>query len=387
MKSKDNIISDKVLENLGIYELRELARSLGVSSPTTKKRKELCDSILKISKGEQKGEIKKSNKGRPPKSVGKMSSFINEFVPEDILKLQKQPENNNLNILTLAQNPLNISNYSNGSKQIYGYINSVNGHLYIKNLKTYNEFKDLVFYISIEISQKYDLREGDKILATGKMADMYYCGIVDNVLKINNIETSTYTSLHERKNYDLSTFEIPLINEKLLDKQIKKGDRILYFFENQEEAIVKVLESLEKNNDKIILLGLELAPEIIYYIKTKSNIESFTTSFYNTLEESYDAVINSINHANTLLKDGSSVKFIIFDLMGILSRLDLYFTNENNKFLNHNVSSLQIIKKLIGNGKSFSKNLNLTTITIAFNDEKQDEFLVLELKKVFSKIF
>jgi hypothetical protein len=386
MIKNDKIISAEILKNLGIYELRELARNLGISSPTTKKRNELCELILKISKGEQKTETK-TNKGRPPKSITKISSLLNEFIPEDILKLQKVVEtnNNDFEFLTLAQNPLSINKY-NEEKQIFGYINSINGHLYVKNLKTYNEFKDLVFYIPTEITQKFSLREGDKILANGKIADSYTCGIIETILKINNKEIGAYEALKSRKSLDLSTVEIFSVNEIFLDTQIKKGDRILTFFKNQEEAIVKVLEEIEKLTDKTIFLGVELAPEVIYYIKTKKNIEAFTTSFYNTLEETFDAVTNSINHANTLLKDGESIKFIIFDIMGILSRLDMYYSNESNKYLNHNVSAIQILKKLIGKGKAFTKNLHLTTISIAFESERNNEFLKTELEKVFSKI-
>ena len=53
MIKNDKIISAEILKNLGIYELRELARNLGIASPTTKKRNELCELIIKVSKGEQ----------------------------------------------------------------------------------------------------------------------------------------------------------------------------------------------------------------------------------------------------------------------------------------------------------------------------------------------
>lgn len=386
MIKSDKVISAEILESLGVYELRELARNLGISSPTTKKREELCSLILKVSKGEQKGEERRTKKGRPPKSVTKISSFVNEFVPEEIIKLQKAPDSNGLEILTLAQNPMLFGQYNNEEKQIYGYVNSVNGHLYIKNLKLYNEFKDLVFYIPAEVAQKFSLREGDKILANGKISDSCYCGIIETILKINNEEIGVYGLLKERKNYNLSTFEIPSVNEEFLETTIKKGERILIFFKDQEEAVVRILEETGTSTDKIIFLGIELAPEIIYYIKSKQNVESFTTSFYNTLDESFDTVINSINHANTLLREGKSIKLIIFDMMGIISRLDLYYSNENNKYLNHYVSSIQMLKKLIGIGKAFSKNLQLTTISVAFENEKNDDFLRTELEKVFSKI-
>ncbi|MDD4110706.1 MAG: hypothetical protein PHS54_04050 [Clostridia bacterium] len=387
MIQNDKIISTEILNKLGVYELRELARNIGIPSPTTKKREELCELILKVSTGQHIIEIKKTNKGRPPKSVTKMVSFVNEFIPEDIIKkFQKQPDFDiNSNILTFAQNPLAINQYDDENKQVLGYINSINGYLYVKNSKIYNEFKDLVFYIPEDIVQKYSLRKGDKIVANGKISKTYSCGIIDDILKINNVEVKN--CLIPRNISDLSTYEIPHKKDTLLGNQIKKGERILTFFNNQEEGIVKILEDLDNSKDKIIVLGLELTPELIYYIKSKKDVESFTTNFYDTLDDSYETLLNSLNHIDTLLKDGKSIKFVIFDIMGILTRLDLYYAKENNCYMGHSISSIQMLKKLIGTGKDNSKDLQVTTISIAFENEKDNEIIKTELEKIFSKIF
>ena len=54
------------LEEYSIYELRQIARSMGVKAPTTKKHSELIDEIKKI----QNKEIApiKTTKGRPAKT-------------------------------------------------------------------------------------------------------------------------------------------------------------------------------------------------------------------------------------------------------------------------------------------------------------------------------
>ena len=49
MENERKTISKEMLNELGVYELRELARTLGVVSPTTKKRAQLCTEILEIS--------------------------------------------------------------------------------------------------------------------------------------------------------------------------------------------------------------------------------------------------------------------------------------------------------------------------------------------------
>ena len=46
------------LDKLGIYELRTLAREVGVYSPTTLKKNELMDQILNIVSGKEKPDRK-----------------------------------------------------------------------------------------------------------------------------------------------------------------------------------------------------------------------------------------------------------------------------------------------------------------------------------------
>lgn len=62
------IIAMNNIENLGIYDLRNYARSVGVSSPTTKKREVLICEIYEILSGKKRIE-KNNNKGRKTKDV------------------------------------------------------------------------------------------------------------------------------------------------------------------------------------------------------------------------------------------------------------------------------------------------------------------------------
>lgn len=56
-------------EKLCIYELRKLAREIGVKSPTSLKRAQLLEKIKAIESGIEQPYIKKSNKGRPVKQL------------------------------------------------------------------------------------------------------------------------------------------------------------------------------------------------------------------------------------------------------------------------------------------------------------------------------
>ena len=64
---KPEIFNRDGLNALGIYELRELARGLGVVSPTSKDKLELVEEVLQIIYGENYDSLESLTKGRPAK--------------------------------------------------------------------------------------------------------------------------------------------------------------------------------------------------------------------------------------------------------------------------------------------------------------------------------
>lgn len=381
-------ISKEMLNELGVYELRELARTLGVISPTTKKRAQLCNEILEISSGKRKVEARQTNKGRPPKTITKISNIVKESIPQDVLALRKPIEQENYsNILRLAQNTTLFNQISgDDASKVFGFLNSVNGNFYLNNLNTQGNFKNMLFYVPKETIEKFNLREGDKLLGTGKLADAYYCGILNDIVEINGKEASFYFGT--RNNIDISNFEIPSKLTDIFGRIIKRGERTISFFNDEETAILEIVKEIEdinqnpSSNEKLIFLGLELSPEVIYYGKQNDNLEMFATTYYNSLDESYYAVVNAINHCATLLKDGKSVRLFIFDVIGILTRLDQFFASEEGEYMGHKISSVQLVKRLVGIGKAISNEITITSHSIALTSQKENEFVQNELMKI-----
>ena len=389
MKSKEKKISIELLNELGIYELRELARNIGVVSPTTKKRNQLCKEIIEISKGNLKANINQNKKGRPPKSITKISSIVNDYVLQEILNLQKPLEKNSYNnILQLAQTPIVYSDLEkNSQNEIFGYLNSVNNKFYIINLKNNGIFKSMIFFIPESIIKQYALRDGDKVFAKGRFSEKYDCGIVEEIELINDKKTNDIEE--PRLNLDINNFQIPNEECYIFGKRIKKGERTISYFKNDEDAVVEIAKEmiqLSNTEEKIVFLGVELAPEVIYYGKTIPNVEMFATTFYDNLEDSYNSIINAFNYCNTILKDGCSIRLFVFDVLGMLTRLDQYFITEKDRYLDHNISSIQIIKKIVGLGKNINNNLYITTHVVAFENKKNDEFIQKEINKIVKTI-
>ena len=64
-RGKMKNIDEITMRNMGIFDLRNLARDVGVLSPTTCKKEELIEKILQILSGEKEPQVPKNRQGRP----------------------------------------------------------------------------------------------------------------------------------------------------------------------------------------------------------------------------------------------------------------------------------------------------------------------------------
>ncbi len=66
----------KLLSSLGVYELRGLARAIGIKSPTTKVREKLIDEISAALATGHVAEPRETNKGRPSKPLANIDDLL-----------------------------------------------------------------------------------------------------------------------------------------------------------------------------------------------------------------------------------------------------------------------------------------------------------------------
>ena len=85
-------MDEKTLDNLSIFELRDLARKVGVFNPTVLKKNELINQIYDIKSGKIKPHISKTKQGRPPKEIGGYDKLVEIFLPNDITELTTKEE-------------------------------------------------------------------------------------------------------------------------------------------------------------------------------------------------------------------------------------------------------------------------------------------------------
>lgn len=178
------------LELLGIYELRTIARNVGVKSPTTKRHEELVNNILRIQNGEDKATSTK--KGRPPKKVSLASASNIDFDKLEGVSpsFDYEPDKNDGFSLCSSQ-------YTDMYKEFYpcqGILRIVEGKKYVYNHMGITRF----VMVEDEIFNKYNLKFGDYV--KGKAYDICNkIGKLDSVEDVNFSKVSTYSGVDDKK--------------------------------------------------------------------------------------------------------------------------------------------------------------------------------------------
>ena len=190
----------EMLESISIFAIRDIAKEVGISSPTKKNKAELIDLILKISSGEMEPP-EAPRRGRPKKPT--------ELPPQaaEPAKASEQPRPRGN-----RYGRDNAGRYE--SKQAAGFHDDKRGgepdqmregfleinpdgygFLRVRNC----ECNEMDAYVpSVKIKQ-YGLRKGDKVRAMCKTLQEGKPAAVVNVISVNGID---YAELGKRPNFD-----------------------------------------------------------------------------------------------------------------------------------------------------------------------------------------
>ena len=369
---------EEILKNLGVYELRELARQVGIISPTTKKRKQLEQEILKISKGEAERQTKTTNKGRPPKSIKKMENVLDVFVPKELLEitLNKKVDNE---IGQLLQFSSNLEN-DNEQYDVMGFVKkTVSGHYYFK---LFSEREQCVS-IPKELAEKYSLQEGDKVVgrATRSQHENYF--VLNMILFVNGQQPSNNRQLQDIEQIILKNIPI-----KHLDG-ISEGNNILFLTENLKNGVNQIKELLKPLETEYSIVAY--APNVSVYNKLFIEKDLQGEVVYSLVEDhpaiTYESSINAMNHVNTLLMEGKKVIFVIFDLFGLLNGIEIFFALENQRQTHQeHIEASRIVNKMFSSGKVLESGASLTVFATCMMHETENTFYKNELLKTADRI-
>ena len=367
-----------LIKQLGVFELRGLARELGIISPTTKKRDELIELILNKF---DEGNIIDSNgkrKGRPCKKLSAIDDILNTLVNEF-----QNSEDNPLvfeNILTFAQVIPNFTQNNNSEQIISEGIVRINN----KYKQYYDIVKQVWVFIKEDIAFFDKLKNGDKVKAIVCKTENQHQYLAVKILKINDILSEEYFTKSFFKGEEIiSSNKMPYSKDKVIFEGRRNSLKIENdIYENDDFKNLSVY--CKENKIKLVVLGINTSFENQIYFK---NIEfdNFTTKYGSSNETNFNCIIDSIQYVEKLSNDGENVLFYILDIYEILRVIDKCFVKEDEED-GHSKQSIVVSKKILSLGMAYQNGGNISLL-IGYNENDcDDKFLKQDILKISKKI-
>lgn len=346
-------MDEKTLDNLSIFELRDLARKVGVFNPTVLKKNELINQIYDIKSGKIKPHISKTKQGRPPKEIGGYDKLVEIFLPNDITELTTKEEsifNKGNDIIEFHSAPDESEEAS--SQQTYkGYLEELengSGLLRPRSIRNYEQ-KDFV-YVPYRVMTTYKLRSGDEIICKANVVRLDRAMVLVDIFEINGKPFQEYNPDRECFRYmpcDLKGRNIDLTfgTKDQLDFEIKYGDTI-FVYSNQENEfdmfLTKFIQDNENRFDSIVYLCPMLTTKDYERLKTKK-AEVYATDFEGPISSQQKTSFLAFNRARRLAESGKEVLFVVDNAISMMGLdKDIY-------------GDCLIAKRLLSTAKSFAK--------------------------------
>ena len=311
------------IDHLSLFELRDVARELGVPKPTTLKRDALLNSIEDIMLGRAK-PAPKTTRGRPTKGGEKPLTMVNKLkqmleaanyernyelvmhpVEDDVKEPQLAGDIDTTNC-EVREGVLDITGEGFGFVRVNGY--------------THGE-KDC--YVSNAMISKLNLRPGD--VMKGYIKDLHenkHPAMV-RLISLNGIEIDKYPA--ERPLFDNLTPVYP--NERLKmecegeDAALRMTDLIAPIGKGQRGIIVappkagktvllkKMAQAISKNNPEVslVVLLIDERPEEVSDLKESVNADVIASTFDEKPENHVKVAEMALNKAKRQAESGKDV--------------------------------------------------------------------------------
>ena len=366
------------VKKLGIFELRGLAREVGVPSPTTKKREELIDSILeRISKGKL-DEVVITKKGRPFKKLAVVDNILNAVATNDKFATQTKMVSFE-DILSFAQ-----------VMPVMGGVTNQTGSF--KGVVRQNDNSDILMFYDFDSAQAIFLPNELEFVSLLSNGDMVQC----KAKKINNNQFfATQITLvngekpdqYSPKCVDLGEQIISNANLNFADKKVFVGRRNLLvvkenFYENQNFDMLSA-QAIEEGY-KIVYLSLNSSVEDQIKLRTCQGLV-LDTKFDDPCMQSLNKALDCIGLCENLLSRGEKVLLIIPDIINVVRALDYCFIDQA-KMYGHSMQSIVVAQKIMSLGKAFKQGANVTVLLCCDENDVEDEFVTNQLVKICKMI-
>lgn len=354
-------IEKSALDKLGIHELRDLARQVGVHLPTTYKREDLYKEIEAILSGEKEPYKKKNNQGRPPKVVrnADITEILLPNVKDDFIIDNNVSEN-----LCFNANSAVLANTT--ETDFVGYVKLLDNYGIVKT-KTFD-----VVYLTYAIISRYDLRSGDYVFGFSKESTDKR-NIATDILKINNVTVNNFV----RPVVELTNNK-RLVN--VLGNEVVIGGTSLI---KTNTNALDIATSLSKEYS-VILLNINSKDANFNY--KQENVTIVNVNFNMSDKDIYEISDLTFDIAKTQANQGKELVLVVNSLTALIKAHNISLTGNFSvdtikSEVIKNVKNI-MIKPYVANNSSYTiidvENKNL--------QRNLNEVLTYELNDFFDKV-
>jgi len=320
-------IDEMAMRNASIFELRNVARDVGVLSPTIYKKEELITKIMQIMKGEVKPELPKTRQGRPPKAGNKI--FINTdnsfaFDGFEEKNCEKQYDVKGFldaKQLTLADDSILFNKFNGEYFEDSGFLKMDKSGYGFLFKKGYVADPKQAIHVPNSFIKDCNLREGDYVECTCRKMDTQNVKLLTNVENEKDFkERIFFGDLKSVKPKNTFSFDAPLAFKT------QEGSRNVLKVSNLKSYKEMLLGFKKFKEDySIFCLSLDTLPEdlpfefdtLYTFIGDSEKKNIFTTELF-------------IERVKRMVEKGKRVIVCVNELMKIVKYQN--FINSNSMF-------------------------------------------------------
>lgn len=375
-----------LIESLGIYELRALARVFGDNSPTTLKRNDHISIVMnKIISGEDLKPIP-LRQGRPYKELSNIEGILAELSQitgkDYSLKSNQQRGTNRLQkVVTFRQMEDDVI-----KKKLFPI--KVKGILCERNEKEfffYNQHNsEKKGFVLVKKNMDTRLKPYDYVVGTA---------VIMNEEKDYILDSIEYLNFQNYQNYQDITneYEQTVPTQKLVfeNNEIVLGSRYMLKQGKFIDNIDKFKNLLKKlNENKIITLGI--IPNVMFEdqeaIKSLGFNNMFILNYNDRPLSAYETMLMVIEHIKRLQQQGLRVALFVQDITTLANDIDFAFKTNTKVLMGHTENAVDIIKQLMILAKAGGEHKHTTIFTTLDESDMFDQMYVSAVYKVSKKI-
>ena len=339
------------LNNMGIHNLRIFARQVGVKSPTSLKKSELIDLIVKIKTGEIAPN--RTNMGRKPKSL---PNYQYDTIQSDA----------QLNGICSFNSPM--FEYDSQTLTRDGVLKFINNSAPIIKIV---EKSNQVISIPIQpsIISKYNIKQNDIVTVEIMPIMNSYQYAIKEILAINGIDIANYnndkfTSLLSKNNTDdYINLNYEKYKNVIGNTKIFKGSSNFFYYNDAKNIIsfaYQFCNDIKEKDTQIILLNGNSYWATKSGISSNNNVEVVNLNIEDSYEE-LEQRIRIVNEKvkNTLLQ-GKQIIFVITELDDIFKIINYNITEVADDTIHPD--SITALRRIVSIAKYIDEHQNSTLI-------------------------